>query len=376
MQASDRIAEAKRLTDLMSARTGGFSYVRLGDKDVAFLIDPEGTEAAFGDVSERIAGTEPHGTPGLISAQNERLRRALEKASYVDYWDLQWKDGRVLEWVNLKRPANLHRNPTRETSFILPTWLEYEFQKFCRGRRVLFCGAEAPLLEVMSAKPEFREAAAQFWPADAEVFFLRPKDDGKNPGANLDAIKQAIKDQIISKKIDVLFLSLGGPAKIICQELAEELGICAIDFGVGMRSLTYSGSGGYTAARATHLIFLYKLPFEFYMDALFEAFPTLKPEEILAKAHAQLILELQHKEVGWTHSGWELEFSEENIEEFKKYLKPYKCLYRGIFKHSRQTRRERINFLHFCGKYKLTFEGVIFFKWFLIKSWISKLRKI
>jgi hypothetical protein len=35
------------------------------------------------------------------------------------------------------------------------------------------------------------------------------------------------------------------------------------------------------------------------MGAVEKAFPNLKPEEILAKAHAQLLLEIQKKEIGW-----------------------------------------------------------------------------
>jgi hypothetical protein len=169
---SGRIAEAKRLTYLMTNRLGGFSYVRLGDKDVAFLLDPNGTESAFGKVAQCIKGTEPHGTPGLLADQNKRLRHSLEKATYVDYWDLQWKDGSVLESLKLNRESSLQRNPTRATSFILPTWLEYEFQSYCNGRNVLFCGAEAPLLQALSCTQQFQRSAARFWPSTANVFFF------------------------------------------------------------------------------------------------------------------------------------------------------------------------------------------------------------
>ena len=368
-----RIAEAKRLTDLMSNRSGGFSYVRLGDKDVAFLIDPHGTEFAYSDVAQCIKGTEPHGTPGLLADQNKRLRYSLEKATYVDYWDLQWKDGSVLENLKLNRGSDLHRNPTRKTSFILPTWLEYEFQSYCNGRNVLFCGAEAPLLKALSFTQQFQNSAARFWPSAANAFFFRPVEDGKNPGQNLEAIKSDLKKAIISNQIDTLFLSLGGVAKIICQELAEELKICAFDFGVGMRTLTYAGSGGYTASRATHLIFLYDLPFMLVMDSIRKAFPDLMPEERLAKAHAQLILELQKKEVGWTHSGWEFDFSAENIQRFKTGFSDYKRHYKKLFKYSASTRRERVDFLHFCGKHRLTWEGRLFMIAFQLKALISKI---
>ena len=82
----------------------GFSYVRLGDKDVAFLLYPEGAVAAFADATDQVTGMRPYGTPGLLAHQVGRLRASLEKASYVDYWDRQWRDDTWLMKLNLARP--------------------------------------------------------------------------------------------------------------------------------------------------------------------------------------------------------------------------------------------------------------------------------
>ena len=369
---SGRLAEAKRLTALMS-NGGGFSYVRLGDKDLAFLLYPDGVVSTYAEATDKISGTQPHGTPGLLAHQVGRLRTALEKASYVDFWDLQWRDDTLLKSLKLNRPAQALRNPSRETSYIMPTWLEHEFKSYCKGRRVLFCGAEAPILRELLEQEQFRLLAKDFWPDGCETFFLRPRDDGKNPGVNADLIKADIRSSIKENRIDTLFLALGGPAKFLCQELAEEQKICAFDFGVGLRSLTYSGSGGYMAARSTHLVFLHRIPFTIYMDALTKALPRLTPEETLAKAHAQLLLEVQRKEVGWTHGGWEYEFSPQNVAAFQAGFEEYKRRYRQLFRHSPVTIKERKDFLHFCGTHGLTVEGRIFLAKFRAKSVVARM---
>jgi hypothetical protein len=366
--SSGRLDEARRLTTLMEKRTGGFSYVRLGDKDVAFLINPVQTVEAFGSVGTIVRGTEAHGTPGLLASQHARLRGAFEKASYVDYWDMQWRDESVLDALPLNRCEKLQRNTSRATSFILPTWLEVEFKGFCKNKKVLFSGAEAPLLQVLSRKREFLDAASGFWPTDANLYYHRPLHNGRNPGAHLELIKSDLKKVIERDKIDTVFISLGGVAKILCQELADELGICAIDFGAGMRALSYSGSGGYMSARATHSLFMYRLPYPLYMQSLVEAFPTLENEEILAKAHAQLILELQKKEVGWTHPACELDISEDNLRYFSAGLREYHRLLNRLGKKSEKARKERADFLHFCGKHRLSLEGRAFYLWLLLKG--------
>jgi hypothetical protein len=111
------------------------------------------------------------------------------------------------------------------------------------------------------------------------------------------------------------------------------------------------------------------------MASIRKAFPDLKPEELLAKAHAQLLLEVQQKEVGWTHSGWEFDFSVENIQRFQAGFSDYKRHYKKLFKYSAATRRERVDFLHFCGKHRLTWEGGLFYMVFNIKSWLSQLTR-
>jgi len=370
-----RLAEAKRITALLE-RGEGFSLVRLGDFDLAYLLAAEsGFSGKLFPDDDVISGTEGKGSPGLDSSHAARLRASLEHADYVDFWDLQWKDGSLIGRLSLHRSPGTTRNPTRETSFILPTWLECEFKGYCQHRRVLFCGAEAPLLQELIDSPAYREISRDYWPDDCQAFFLRPREDGRNLARNLDGIKQDLVEAIKRWEIDTLFLSLGGGAKILCCELARELGVRAIDFGAFTRSLTYSGSDGNRASRSTHTVYLFRVPFGIYMDAVEKAYPDLRPEELLAKAHAQLLLDAQKKETGWTHSAGEYDFSQENVIHFEEAFSMYRSRYAHLFNHSAITRKERADFLHFCGTHKLTCEGVLFITWFKIKSALNIILK-
>lgn len=367
------MAEARRLTALFNSNHG-FAFVRLGDFDVAYLLAAEnGGHADFSPGESVVNGTQGMGCPGLDNNQATRLRTALEQADYLDYHECLWKDNTMLERLALRRTPGTTRNPSRETSYILPVWLEHEFKAYCQNRRVLFCGAEAPLLKELLKHQEFRQAAGAFWPEKCEAFFLRPRENGRNLARNLDAIKQDLAAVIARWNIDTLFLSLGGGAKILCYELAQELGVRAIDFGAFMRSLTYSGSDGNRASRATHTVFLFRVPFGLYMDALEKTFPDLTAEELLAKAHAQLLLEVQEKEVGWSHSAWENDFSPENRTHFQEGFRLYQHRYRKLFNKSKATRKEREGFLHFCGTHKLTWEGSFYLAKFRTKSVIARM---
>ena len=119
------------------------------------------------------------------------------------------------------------------------------------------------------------------------------------------------------------------------------------------------------------MIYMFRLSFDTYMHALEKAFPDLTSEGLLAKAHAQLLLEVQEKEVCWSHSAWEHEFTPRNVGHFRKSYRQYKRRYRYLFNKNDVTRKERADFLHFCGTHKLTWEGRAFMVKFRIKSAIA-----
>ena len=242
----------------------------------------------------------------------------------------------------------------------------------CSDRRIGFAGAEARLLELLSQTPAFARAAAAYWPENAEVFYHQVRNDGRDLDANLDMVKQDLRQFVKAHEIDTLFLSLGGGAKILGYELSRELGICCFDFGAMIRALTYSGCDGNRMTRSPHSPFLFRISFGIYMEALEKAMPNLAPAELLAKAHGQLLLELMRKEIGWTSVSWEFDFSEENVSAFRNAFQEYRKRYRKLFRSSSATKMERAGFLHFCGTHKLTLEGELFLTAFKGKGLIRR----
>ncbi len=224
----------------------------------------------------------------------------------------------------------------------------------------------------MSQTPAFAQAAAAYWPESAEVFYHQVRNDGRDLDANLDMVKQDLRQFVKVHEIDTLFLSLGGGAKILGYELSRELGICCFDFGAMIRALTYSGCDGNRMARSPHSPFLFRIPFGIYMEALEKAMPNLAPAELLAKAHGQLLLELMRKEIGWTSVSWEFDFSEENLSAFRDAFQEYRKRYRKLFRSSPPTKMERAGFLHFCGTHRLTLEGRVFLLLFRVKGFVHR----
>jgi hypothetical protein len=227
-------------------------------------------------------------------------------------------------------------------------------------------------LELLSQSAEFKRAAVDYWPEQAEIFYHKVRNDGRDLDANLDLVKQDLRQFIQGHELDTLFLSLGGGAKILGYELSRELGIRCFDFGAMIRALTYSGCDGNRTTRSPHSPFLFRIPFGVYMDALERAFPNLTPAELLAKAHGQLLLEVVKKQVGWTSTSQEFDFNHENVSNFRGAFKEYRKRYRRLFDISSATRKERAGFLHFCGTHRLTLEGRVFLLLFRLKGFVRR----
>lgn len=354
--APERIAEAAALNRHLTA-SRPFAFVRLGDFDLS-LLEGEG-EAETREIGSwgrsGVCGT---GSPGLGLSRREDLVRAVEGADFVDFSDFLWPQnfGPLEKWRKRVRATC----QSRQTSYILPTWFEHHFRDFCRGRRVLFCGAEAPILEQLCRDPRYADCSREFFEPGSGAFFLRPRNDGRNLGTDLALIAQDLRRVVETHSIDTAFISLGGAAKILCVDLAKETGIRAVDFGALMRSLCFSGSDANRPARSTHAIFYFRVPFEMHMRAVMSAFPDLEPADLLAKAHAQLLLELQRKETGWSHSAWENDFSAGNVTAFRSALKDYRRMFRPLFAASPAAKDERRRFLDFCAQHSLTVEARVF----------------
>jgi hypothetical protein len=162
--------------------------------------------------------------------------------------------------------------------------------------------------------------------------------------------------------VDTLFLSLGGAAKIICYELAEELGICAFDFGSLTRGLTYSGSDGHNFFRAVHYPFYFRVPFGTYMSALRRAMPGLTAAQVLAKAHAQLAFEFIRKEVGWSYASERLgddclDFGPENTAAFREAYRVYKREYRPLAGNDPEAVRQLDEFDQWLTRFRVGARG-------------------
>ena len=367
-----RLAQAKLLSEQMRSRRP-FCFLRMGDMELRYLLAKQdnrldGVDPGIGPIS----GTRAYGNPGLSAQHAERLRRAYEEADYVDFHEQNWPNEHLLPRLDLRRAPGSCRNPTKETSLVFLTWTEKEFKQYCRDRRIGFAAAEARLLELLSQTPEFRQAAADYWPDRAQIFYHQVRNDGRDLDANLDVIKEDLRGFANEHRLDTIFLSLGGGAKMLAYELSRELGICCFDFGAMIRALTYSGSDGNRAARSTHSPFLFRIPFDTYMTALERAFPDLTSAELLAKAHGQLLLELMRKEVGWTSVSWDFDFNQQNLSAFRDAFRAYRKRYRKLFRSSSATKMERAGFLHFCGTHRLTIEGRLFLFVFRVKTSLGR----
>jgi hypothetical protein len=372
---AERLTEARRLTGMIDVQRP-FCFLRLGDVELRYLLTYQSNqldELVRSDYDDGpLSGTQGCGNPGLSPKYAERLLRAYEGADYLDFHDKNWPNEHLVPRLVLRRAPGSYNNPTKEASLVFLTWTESEFKQYCQDRRVGFAAAEARLLELLSETPEFKQAATDYWPERAEIFYHQVRNDGRNLDANLDQVKEDLREFVKEHRLDTLFLSLGGGAKILGYELSRELGICCFDFGAMIRAFTYSGCDGNRVARSPHSPFLFRIPFQTHMDALERAFPNLTLAELLAKAHGQLLLEVLKKQVGWTFASWEFDFSEENVSAFRRGFEEYRQRYRKLFNSSSAAKTERVGFLHFCGTHRLTLEGRLFLMMFRAKGFVRR----
>lgn len=364
--SSLRYLEAKRLNDLLEARLG-FSFIRLGDYDLALLEGNDNPDKAVDPWA--VAGTQQRGSTGLDKTFSGRLINAIKKSDFVDFLDLNWPSN----FEPLLRYRDMARDTcsSREVSYVLNSWMEHFFLSYCKDRKILFCGSEAPILSYLIERPEYLSAAhGVFEPEKSNIFFLRPQNNGKKLLENLDGILLDLEESVKRNNVDCVMLSLGAGAKILAVELAKRHQIHAMDFGAFTRSLCYCGSDGNRAARSTHSIFLFHVPFETHMFAVEKAFPDLQPHELLAKAHAQLLLDLQEKDKYWSFDCWKIFSKGQNMLWFRSSYRQYKKRYRGLFKLNAQTAKERAALLCFLGEYKVSWDAIAYLKFLIIKNFL------
>lgn len=221
-----------RLTELMRT-IRPFSFLRLGDMELGLMLMAQtGADAGWteNDANEQMSSTARFAHPGLTMSYVERLRKSYENATYVDFHERWWINKGLNPLLQLDRPADALRNNSDAASHIFMDWLRYEFKGYTKGRRVLFAGGEAGMLQALWCRDAFRTAGASFIDFSCEAFF---EPDTGAIGDRLDEIKDRLYKRIVDDKIDTMFLSLGGAAKTVCAEIAGEKDVCCFDFGQG-----------------------------------------------------------------------------------------------------------------------------------------------
>jgi hypothetical protein len=229
-------------------------------------------------------------------------------------------------------------------------WTMTQMRSFLSSRRTLVCGAEAAVQQQLFNEPEYMALASEYWPASACIEFVQPPDDGRFLSENLDIIKKLLLDRIKNRSYDTVFLCLGGAAKILCFEIAEQVGVCAIDWGSMLRALTYSGSDGFANWRASHNPFFFRVPLRLYFPALAKAHPGKSPEWYLGKVHSQLALNLQLREKGRSrpadaHDQSSRAYSHENMRDFEEDYLYYESSIIPRFRQSRKLVSDFHNWL-------------------------------
>lgn len=294
---------ARKLTEVMT-NTRPFSFLRMGDGELRWLLAVQENDETKQNplpkgymIKKGASVNFAVGVRGLEKKDYDRLLRAYERCTYLDLMQNNAFNSKNLHRLKLERSQNTYTE-SAETSVIIYTWMNHEFKDYVANRRCLFASAESPLLKQLYQNERYRELASDYWPANAQPFFLRLREDGRYYWQYLEEIKADLKRAIEEYQIDTLFLSLGTGAKILCYELAEEMGIATFDWGAMARGLAYSGSYGYQVSRASHHPFFFRVPFPMFMEAVENAYPEMTTADILSRAHAQLCLELQRKNLG------------------------------------------------------------------------------
>ena len=360
---AQRQEACRQLTGLMKS-VRPFSFLRLGDGELAFLLNvQEGLEISRRELKASV--NIAYDGPGIDQRHYQRVKVSYEECTYLDLHDQIEYNAENIPRLRWQRREGLHQSASPATSMLLYDWTNTEFRDYIRGRRCLFAGAEAALLRELHSDQAYRKLAEAFWPADAQPIFHQVRGNGENLSDHLDAIKADLAEIIREQKIDTLFLSLGGAAKPICHELSRELNICAIDFGSMMRGLAYCGSSGSGLWRSSHNPFFVRVPFSLHMPALQRSNPNLSPVSLLAKAHAQLCLDLQRREMGWSIAAdvidaSSFEASAENLRVFHQAMRDYRRHYRPLASGNPEAEALVREFDHWCLKKGIGWRGRIF----------------
>jgi hypothetical protein len=366
---------ARELTCLLE-RHQEFSFLRLGDGEIQCVLHVNAGKAppryAYRD-NELVSVERVYSVSGIEPRHFPRLFESLNNSTYLDHCDNLETNKKYLPTLGLQRAPGGYRNASQETANIIFDWAYYELKGYLRDHRCLFASAEAALMHELTSDPRYLEIAQEFWPKDANVFFHQVRENGRRFSENLDLIKEDLRNCIVEHQVDTLFLSLATGAKILCYELAKELGIRAIDFGSITRALTYAASPGYQANRSYHNPFMFRVPLDVFMCALEKAHPETDICTLIAKAQAQLTLDLQRLrplQFNPTDAcrGGQLEITGETLQIFKANKRYYNSHYLKLARRSEKGRELASGFRYWCWKIGIGWSGKAFLLLVKIKS--------
>lgn len=359
---------AEALTYLLESKRS-FSYLRLGDGETQWIRaiqeQYEPSWYCYHDKNGLSLGR-AIGTRGLEARHYGRLMTSLERCDYLDYCQCVSEANRDnLEHITIDRPATLHKNPSAIESNIIFAWAATQLSSYTRRHRCMFASAEASIHQELLSDPTYKNVISEYLPDTSNLVFHQIRDDGRNYSENLDAIKEDLKSDILRERVDTLFLSLATGAKIICFELAEECGIRAVDWGALSRGLIYCGSPGYHTVRADHTPFFVHVPFDNYMQALMRAKPKMLPEEVLLKAHSQIMLEVQRKVMHHTtpadvNLGGAVDLSSVNLRRFWEAMRIYRREYYPFTKNNPSALSLHVQFRSWRRSLGLGIDGIVF----------------
>lgn len=366
LSSENRLAEADRL-DAFLRETNPCSFIRLGDGEVQWY-----RQASSSRPSVRYGFTDSvdieiaNGVAGLEPRHFERFKQALARCTFLDRCDYLPPVAEFIAEGLLPRSASSPANTSPGVSNIIFEWTHRHLGSWLRSHRCLIAGAEAALLRELWSDRAYHACAEPVIGPDCPApWFHQVREDGRNYSENLDLIKEDLVRMIREERIEVLFLSLATGAKILCKELAEELGVRAIDFGSMTRALCYAGSSGYQANRDMHSPFFFHVPMDVHMQALRRAFPRLTSAQLAGKAHAQIVLEVHpHLPCAFNTSlgvdGGSLDLSPDNLRRFKTALRHYRREIWPALRHDADARVVDRKFRYWLIKHGLDWKSPFF----------------
>src|SRR5262249_5332459 len=139
----ERLAEARRLTALMEAAIP-FSYLRLGDGELALLIQWQAREKPK-PVRKTVSTSaifNAFSVNGLRESDYSRLLDSYERCSYLDTFERVPYSAANLKRLRLKPNPSGTVSPHADLSQIFYEWVYCELPRYLRHHQCIIAGAE------------------------------------------------------------------------------------------------------------------------------------------------------------------------------------------------------------------------------------------